>query len=140
MGFPAPQPASMSDQTKTTSSSGSSAAPGHTPVHVDWSAIEARFKGGAPFVTRLATTMLDSHTPNPARLRAASAAGDLEAIAFVAHGIKGLTGNLLLEEAHRHARETEDAARAGDPSAVSRGEALADTLEGVLAALRSRVG
>ena len=136
MGFPAPQPASMSDQTKTTSSSGSSAA----PVHVDWPAIEARFKGGAPFVTRLATTMLDSHTPNPARLRAAAAASDLEAIAFVAHGIKGLTGNLLLEEAHRHARETEDAARAGDPSAVSRGEALADTLEGVLAALRSRVG
>jgi PAS domain S-box-containing protein len=107
---------------------------------VDWAQLEARFNGKRDFVVRLARTALASHAEAPARLRAAVASGDAMTLAFLAHSLKGLGGNLMAEELRAQAAETEMAVKRGDPAQAELAERLATAAEHLLAELGRRLG
>jgi len=112
-------------------------SPAHAPMVIDWVGLEARFNGKKAFIDKLATTMLSSHGDTPGKLRAA--AHELEALAFIAHSLKGMGGNLMAVPLHDLAKRTEDAARRGAPEAAALAGQLAETLDILLAALAARV-
>ena len=57
-------------------------------------------------------TALESHVETPEKLRQAARAGDLAALAFLTHSLKGLTGNLSAPALYALSREAEDTVRA----------------------------
>jgi PAS domain S-box-containing protein len=102
---------------------------------IDWPALLARFRGRRDFVAKLAETTRASQAETSAKLRAAVGDRDLAALAFLAHGLKGLGGNMAAGGLYRLAAETERAARAGGADALVLGATLADAVDGVLAEL-----
>ncbi|MBI3525682.1 MAG: PAS domain S-box protein [Betaproteobacteria bacterium] len=107
-------------------------------MEIDWAGLEVRFKGKQAFIDKLAATTLASHRDTPAKLRAAAAAREMEALAFAAHSLKGMSGNLMAWPLHELAKRTEEAARQGAPETIEQAVQLAETLERLLAALTAR--
>jgi CheY-like chemotaxis protein/HPt (histidine-containing phosphotransfer) domain-containing protein len=81
------------------------------------------------------------HLPNElVRLRElADGEGELAALAFLAHGIKGSAGALHATSVHQLAAEVDAAARAGSADARELAGKLADQLEALLGELEMRV-
>ena len=102
---------------------------------VDWDGLAARYAGKQDFIARLAATVRDAHADEPATLRRAAATGDFSAIAFRAHGVKSMAGNIMSTPVQAAAAAAEAAARRNDPSAADLTARLADLLERLLAAL-----
>ena len=94
-----------------------------------------RFKGRREFVDKLASIVVKTHRDTPSRLRESSAQGDLDAIAFTAHSLKGMGGNLMATSLRHLATRTEDAARRGDSDTSALAIQLAGVLEVTLSAL-----
>lgn len=65
--------------------------------------------------------------------------GELAALAFLAHGIKGSAGALHATSVHQLATEVDAAARAGSADARELAGKLADQLEALLGELEMRV-
>ena len=107
---------------------------------IDWSALLARYNGRQDFVAKLAATALASHRETPETLRRAAQANDLPGLAFTAHALKSLSGNLMARGVEALARQVDAAARAGEPQAADVAVELADAVEVLLAALTIRVG
>jgi CheY-like chemotaxis protein/anti-sigma regulatory factor (Ser/Thr protein kinase)/HPt (histidine-containing phosphotransfer) domain-containing protein len=107
---------------------------------IDWSGLLARYSGRQDFVSKLAATALAGHRDTPDRLRSAAQAGDFPDLAFRAHALKGLSGNLLAHGVHSLARQVEADARAKAPQALDAAIELAGAVEALLAALTARVG
>ena len=105
------------------------------PGAIDWLALLARFDGRQAFVMKLAVSLQEHHADTPARLRAAAQQQDREALTFMAHSLKGASGNLEAHRLHELAKAFEAAMRAGDDIASERVDALAGTLEAVLVEL-----
>jgi signal transduction histidine kinase/DNA-binding response OmpR family regulator len=105
---------------------------------IDWSGLLARYGGRQAFVSQLAQVALESNQNTPADLRHAVQAMDLDAIAFTAHALKGLAGNLLAGDVAALAREVEICARAGEPRAVFLAGELAGAVDVLLAELAER--
>ena len=102
---------------------------------VDWPGLMIRFKGRREFVDKLASIVVKTHRDTPSRLRESSAQGDLDAIAFTAHSLKGMGGNLMATSLRHLATRTEDAARRGDSDTPALAIQLAGVLELTLSAL-----
>ncbi len=108
------------------------------PVHnagnseIDWPALRARYKERQDFIARLATTVLDNHAGTPARLRAALEQCDLAAIAFDAHNLKSVGGNLMAKNLQQLASATEAAARKGESGATALASELLAALQAML--------
>ena len=105
---------------------------------IDWEALERRFAARPAFVRRLGQMLLQGQSGMPARLRELAACGDYAQIAFVAHTIKGVAGNLMARPAESLARETEAAARGSSPEALQLAMRLAEAIETMFAATRAR--
>ena len=103
----------------------------------DWCALIDKLGGDEDFVLGLLEVALRSNEPLPAELRAAGRAGDLGALARVAHKVKGTAGDLVALPLQSRAREAELAARSGEPAAIALGAGLADALEALLVELRA---
>lgn len=103
---------------------------------LDWAAVEADFPGRPEFLRRLVDTVFTSNAEVPARLAQARADADLAALAFLAHGLKGMGGTLHAEPLRQLATRVETLARQGDASAWTLQAALEAALASVLAALR----
>lgn len=114
------------------------AADGPEPA-VDWDAVARQLAASEDFLRRLARTLVSSLDPRPAALRAAAAAGDLQALAREAHAVKGVAGNVAAGRALALARSVEHAARDGQASARAEAQALALEVERMVAAARQRV-
>ena len=106
---------------------------------IDWQGLLAHYNGRQAFVNKLATTALNSHRDTPTQLRATAELRDLESLAFTAHALKGLGGNLMARSVQALAKETEIAARAGHHAAPALATELADALDTLLAALTVRI-
>jgi len=104
-------------------------------VRIDWAALSVRYGVKPAFIDKLVATVRDSQGETPAKLRAAAREKDAEGVAFIAHNLKGLGGNLEIHALHKLAKEAEDAARAGQESAFYLAAELADLLDRVLAEL-----
>ena len=90
-------------------------------------------------MNKRATPALNSHRDTPTQLRATAELRDLESLAFTAHALKGLGGNLMARSVQALAKETEIAARAGHHAAPALATELADALDTLLAALTVRI-
>ncbi len=102
---------------------------------IDWPALLARFKGRGEFIRKLAASVCQQHADTPARLRTAAQDGDSEALAFMVHGIKGMSGSMEAHGLHPQSKELEAAARAGEKIKPLAIDAFAGLLEAVLAEL-----
>ncbi|MCP5279236.1 MAG: Hpt domain-containing protein [Thiobacillus sp.] len=107
---------------------------------IDWAKLEARFKGKRDFVDKLARTALHSQGDSPGKLRQAAGYGDFEALAFAAHSLKGMSGNLMADELHTFAARVELAAKRHETMALDEAELLAQAVERFLACLVIRIG
>lgn len=73
------------------------------------------------------------HSDTPAKLRAAARQGDQEALALMAHNLRGIGGSLETRQLYEWAKTPELAIRAGEDIALDGVETLARALEAVLA-------
>ncbi len=104
---------------------------------IDWPKFLDRFGGRQDFVAKLVAAALSGHQNAPALLRSQAEQSDWAALAATAHSIKGLAGNLMSAGVQDLARQTELAARAGDPVATELAATLAQAMEGMLNDLQS---
>jgi signal transduction histidine kinase/DNA-binding response OmpR family regulator len=102
---------------------------------IDWQKLEIRFKGKRAFVQKIFQSILANHTNAPARLRELSGAADYDALAFLAHGLKGIAGNIAATPQQDLAARTESLARQRDPHSLTLARELAESLEALLAEL-----
>jgi HPt (histidine-containing phosphotransfer) domain-containing protein len=113
----------------------SAAPPPAQPARIDWSTLLAHYGNRRHFVAKLVASVRASQADTPDKLRQAAREQDLGAIAFLAHSLKGMAGNLMADTLRELAAETETAARAGEPGAIGRAEVLAGAVETLLAEL-----
>ena len=106
---------------------------------VEWQALLAQYSGREAFVAKLATIALDSQRETPAKLRTAAEQGDLKDVAFIAHSLKGVGGNLMAPAVRDLAARTEIAARQDDPSVAELAAELATQVDDLLAELAAHV-
>ena len=102
-----------------------------TPL-IDLAGLQARYQDRPAFLLRLFGLLRQSHADGPDKLRAAARSGDLGSLAFMAHSIKGVSGNLMAWGVLELARTAEQAAREGRPDASDHAERLARALEELL--------
>jgi HPt (histidine-containing phosphotransfer) domain-containing protein len=107
---------------------------------IDWAAAAARFKGRTAFVDRLAGIARADCREMPDVLRAAVRVADRDSIAFIAHSLKSVSGNLAMNALFTLASRTERAARDDAPDAMALTEQLAQGVEQMLAEIDRRLG
>ncbi|MBI5937422.1 MAG: PAS domain S-box protein [Betaproteobacteria bacterium] len=105
---------------------------------IDWPALSARFNNRQTFIDKLAATAVASHGDTPAKLRQAATAHDLDTLAFIAHGLKGVGGNLEAPRLYELAKQTEVSARAGADDAIRLATELAETVAAMLMELADK--
>jgi PAS domain S-box-containing protein len=113
----------------------------HTPaatVLIDSAALSRRYRNKQAFIDRLLATAAETHAKTPVRLRQAIVEQDLDALAFVAHKLKGTAGNLAAARLHALAASTEEAARAGRADAWQLAGELAAAVDALLDELGRR--
>ncbi len=107
---------------------------------IDRAALSARFGGRQAFIDKLLDMFRQSHADTAEKLREAARQGDHEAIAFIAHQMKGVCGNIGADPMQELARQVETSARAGAGDAPALAEQLAAATGALLAALDARGG
>jgi PAS domain S-box-containing protein len=105
---------------------------------IDWARLEANFNGKTSFVNKLVAMVLTTQADSPGKLREAVRRRDMEALAFLAHSLKGMSGNLMAESVRESAARAETAARQGRAEASELAVELAGAMERMLAALAAR--
>ena len=108
------------------------------PTVIDWEALLACFNGRQDFIDKLVATTLTANAGKAEALRQAALKQDFQTLAFVAHGFKGLGGNLKAQRVHELGAQTETAARTGSAEALPLAERLAVAVEGLLDALMAK--
>ncbi|HSD37406.1 MAG TPA: ATP-binding protein [Rhodocyclaceae bacterium] len=115
---------------------------GEPPVHmahdvrrlIDWDALMHRYKGRSAFIEKLIATLLRTHGETPQKLRDAVRSRDTEAMKFLAHTLKGVSGNLEAGELYALANRIHSGEGEQNDAHVLTLE-LADALENLLTML-----
>ncbi len=120
---------------------GRSEQQGLPPVsQIDWAAFTKRYRNRSDFIIRLLGVARTSLASTPDKLRDAIRQNDLDAIKFIAHSLKGSSGNLEAAKLMELARETEMSARLATPDVLALAEKLARQVESLLQELSYRLG
>ena len=110
--------------------------PRPAPPLIRWPALQSRYQGRQAFINRLLTKVLDSHGGTPARLRTAVAERDAATVTYLAHTLKGLSGNLDAPQMRQLAAHVEsELGRTPPPGSTipaAKALALADQLDALL--------
>jgi signal transduction histidine kinase/HPt (histidine-containing phosphotransfer) domain-containing protein len=106
---------------------------------VDWDALMHRYKGRTAFIEKLIATLLRTHGETPQKLRDAVRNRDTEAMKFLAHTLKGVSGNLEAGKLHALAKKIHSGEGEQSDAPVLTLE-LADALENLLAMLARSSG
>ncbi|MDX9996213.1 MAG: ATP-binding protein [Rhodocyclaceae bacterium] len=104
-------------------------APGEIPAQIpletrgpacgiDWQVLETRHKNKPAFIRKLLQAVLDSHSATPGKLRGLAENRDFDALAFLAHNLKGTAGNLAAIDIQTLAAATETSARKHEADSV----------------------
>lgn len=104
---------------------------------IDWPALVDKFGGDEATAAMLLGIALRSTAALPADLRAAATAADCEAIARLAHKLKGTTGDICAPAVREQAAATELAGRAAAPDTPDRARELAGAVEALLLELQT---
>ena len=78
---------------------------------------------------------INNYQETPDKLRRAVQAGDVEQLQFIAHSLKGVSGNLEARVLHRLALQVEGSAKQGHAQTSHQAIELASALEDVLTVL-----
>ena len=78
---------------------------------IEWAALRERFGGRDDFIDKLVAAGIASTEGADVELERAASEGDNETMAFVAHAVKGLAGNLMAPTLRELAAQAETAAR-----------------------------
>ena len=113
------------------------AAPTKEPI--DWELLDRRFKGKHSFILKIFGSTLTAHAGAADRLRTLAAAKDFEALAFLAHTLKGVFGNLAATPSQECAARVELAARQQDEACFARAGELADRIGPLFAELERHI-
>jgi two-component system, sensor histidine kinase and response regulator len=105
---------------------------------VDWPGLLQRFGGRRDFILKLVTLAARTQADTPTRLRQAAESGDTKVLAFQAHSLKGVAGDLGAHAVYGLALATEQAAHDGSPEVVRLARDLAEVTERLLAELAER--
>ncbi len=120
------------------SSAGSEETFTSAPTIVDWAALASSLPGGASFVDKVVAVSLQSQALTPQRLREAARASDIEALRFLAHSVKGMSGNLKAQGVFELARQCELSAHAAQvDQSAEQAIQLATALDTMLAEMSS---
>ena len=108
----------------------------HCPELIDLARLRARFDDDKDLLAEIFSVFISETPGRRADIKAALAAGELARLAGLAHSLKGVAATLLAEPLRQAAYALEQAARAGDASAVPAAAALVlDLLERTAACL-----
>jgi len=102
----------------------------------DRQALIDKLGGDAEFVHGLLAVALQSNERMPGELRAAADRADCDAIARLAHKVKGTAGDIVATILRERAAGAEMAARLDAADAAALASALADEVDALLAELR----
>lgn len=105
---------------------------------IDWAALSARFKNRQSFIDEIIATALASHNQTPEKLRDAAIRNDSREMAFLAHTVKGLAGNLAANRLQDLAQKAEASARDNRSDTPILVRELAEQMTAVLAELANR--
>jgi CheY-like chemotaxis protein len=111
--------------------------PAPSAGEVDWALLEKRFKGKRSFIQTIVRSTLTSHADAAGQLRQLAASRDCPALAFLAHSLKGVFGNLAAKASQELAAAVEQAAKQGDASSQALAEQLADHIPVLYAELQA---
>lgn len=103
-----------------------------TYSHFDWPALVTKLGGDEAFARALLGVAQRSSAALPAELRAAAASAEFEAMARLAHKVKGTAGDICATELRAAASAAEQAARQAAPESPARLRDVADQLDGLL--------
>ena len=103
---------------------------------VDWALLEKRFKGKRSFIQTIVRSTLTGHADAAAQLRVLAAKRDFPALAFLAHSLKGVFGNLAAKASQELAAAVDLAAKQGGESCVPLAEQFADHIPVLYAELQ----
>jgi HPt (histidine-containing phosphotransfer) domain-containing protein len=78
---------------------------------INWQVLETRYKNKPAFIRTLLQTMFVSHAATPDKLRDLADKRDFDALAFLAHNLKGTAGNMAATDIQALAAATETSAR-----------------------------
>lgn len=106
---------------------------------IDWAALSALYDHRQSFIDKLLRVAHASLADTPPAIRHAAARGDLQELAFIAHGLKGSACNLEVPRLLELAGHIERVARCGDVAALARAEQLALLVEGLRAELAAHL-
>ena len=137
--LPATSSALSEKRIRDAGSSGAIQPPPVATCLVDWPALLAQYSGREAFVAKLANMALTGQRDVPAKLRDAAEHGDMESLAFVAHALKGIGGNLMAHGVRTLAARTERAAREKEPQATELAAELAGQVDALLVELTERL-
>lgn len=115
------------------------AVPPSAPL-TDWPTLEARYAFKPEFLLKLLNVALQSQADIASQMRDAAKAEDFERMRFLAHGTKGMAGNLMAASLMEIAHAAELAAKAQQPGLSPQFEELADLVDRWLAELREHTG
>jgi PAS domain S-box-containing protein len=128
--------ASFTDGTPLSSaaSAGPAATADGLPI-VDWAALNARFNNKSAFISKLTGIALDSYRSVAPKLTAAVDQQDFESIIFIAHSLKGTSGNLQAKRLYGLAVQVEATSRAKNPEAFKMAAGLLQAVNEVITEL-----
>ncbi len=106
---------------------------------IDMQALRSRFGSRDALIDKLLVTALHTQQETPQKLRVAAADGNTADLAFLAHNLKGLAGNLCAPLLLDRARALESAARAGAAHTTGLAAEVAHELEALLRWIAKRV-
>ena len=115
------------------------AAATHAQREIDWTQFARRYSGKATLMRKLVQMTLDNYMDTPEKLRQLAEASDFEALAFLAHSIKGLAGNLEAGAVQTLASAVEKAGKARETGALVQTQHLAVRFENMLGDLASHL-
>jgi histidine phosphotransfer protein HptB len=107
-----------------------------TDTIVSWSTLQSKFGMKPGLIAKLVGAVVSSQPAKLVEIRNVLATGELEPLAKLAHGVKGVAANLYAPSLQMLAGKVEELALAGDASSVMLGEQLATLLENMLLELQ----
>jgi signal transduction histidine kinase/CheY-like chemotaxis protein len=114
-------------------------APTPSGGEVDWALLDKRFKGKRSFIQTIVHSTLAGHADAPQQLRQLVANKDYAALAFLAHSLKGVFGNLAATPSQELAAKVEQAAKQNEERSFQLASELADHIPTLYAELESYV-
>ncbi|WP_169558556.1 PAS domain S-box protein [Uliginosibacterium gangwonense] len=105
---------------------------------INWAALAERYNGRPGFAEKVLDIFVRTHAETGEKLREAVQKADLQAIRYIAHSLRGVTGNIEAPELHTLAGHLETSVIKARPDITEVGLSLAQHIDELVLMLRER--